>query len=101
MCVCVCVCAQEAAEIAYRLIRKDLLPDPHHQIMRKMVDRMLGEHSHLFSLINKKVTEPADLFSNFVEMYGDEKINWGRLVLPSLFAVLLVLKKKLVLCPKY
>ena len=73
-------CAREAAEIAYRLIRKDLLPDPHHQIMRKMVDSMLGEHPLLFSSIKKKVTEPADLFPIFIEMYGDGEVNWGRLV---------------------
>ena len=76
----VSVCAQEAAEIAYKLIRKELLSSPCHQIMKKMVDKMLGEHPLIFHSIRKKISQPADLFPIFTEMYSDGKINWGRLV---------------------
>ena len=74
------VCARETAEIAYKLIRKELLPSPCHQIMKKMVDKMLVEHPLIFHSIRKKISQPADLFPIFTEMYGDGKINWGRLV---------------------
>ena len=73
-------CAREVAEIAYRLMRKDLLPNPHHQIMRKMVDKTLEKHPLIFHSIKKKVTESDDFFPIFIEMYGDGKMNWGRLV---------------------
>ena len=36
-----------------------------------MVDKMLVEHPLLFHSIKKKITQPADLFPIFTEMYGD------------------------------